>query len=363
MAHTIEQIATALGAQAFGAVDIEIIAVAEPADAGPGDLALAMKPEYAETLPQGSARAAMLWDGADWQAMGLEAAIIAPRPRFAMSGLTRMMDPGQGWAEGIHSSAVIDPTAELGEGVSVGPLAVICAGAKIGAGTVIGPQSFVGADARIGRDGFLREGVRIGARVVAGDRFIAQPGAVIGSDGFSYVTPEVSGVEKARKSLGDQGEIQSQSYARIHSLGAVHMGDDVEVGSNCSIDRGTIRDTVIGDRTKIDNLVQIGHNCIIGQDCLLCGQVGLAGSVRIGNNVVLAGQTGVADNIFVGDNVITGGATKLLANVPAGRVMLGYPAMKMDSQMDVYKNLRRLKRLFADVAALKKTVSKGGPSD
>lgn len=363
MAYTVEQIAQALGATALGATDLEIDSVAEPTDATDRQLALAMKPEYAENLSEGAARAAMLWDGADWQALGLEAAIISPRPRFALAGLSAMMDQGQGWPQGIHPSAVIDDSAELAPDVSVGPMAVIGAGVRIGAGTVIGPQCFIGTDTQIGPGGFLREGVRIGARVCIGARFVAQPGAVIGGDGFSFVTPEVSGVERARQTLGDQGEVQKQSYARIHSLGSVSIGDDVEVGANTCIDRGTVRDTRIGNGSKIDNLVQIGHNVVIGNDTLLCGQVGIGGSAVLGNNVVLAGQTGIADNIFVGDNVITGGSTKALANIPAGRVMLGYPAMKMDSQMEVYKNLRRLKRLFTDVAALKKTVSNIGQSD
>ena len=121
MAYTIEQIATALGAKAFGAVGLEIDGLAEPADASARDLALAMKPEYAESLPKGAAKAAMVWDGADWQALGLEAAIISPRPRYAMSGLTTMMDPGQGWGDGIHPSAVVDDTAELAPGVTGGP--------------------------------------------------------------------------------------------------------------------------------------------------------------------------------------------------------------------------------------------------
>ena len=387
MAYTIEQIATALGARAFGDGDIVITGAAEPADARPDELALAMKPDYAEMLSQGHARAAMLWDGADWQAMGLEAAIVAPRPRFAMAGLTQMLDLGQGWGGGIHPSAVIDPAAHLvrrssrqasaklqfcriafgaagsaGSSIDTGDAEDV-AKKFIGEDTVIGPQCFVGVDVQIGPAGFLREAVRISARVVIGARFIAQPGAVIGSDGFSFVTPEVSGVEKARKSLGDQGEVTAQSYVRIHSLGSVRIGDDVEIGANSTLDRGTIRDTVIGARTKLDNLVHIGHNCIIGDDCLICGQVGLAGSVNMGNNVVLGGQAGVSDNITIGHNVIAGGGAKLLSNVPDGRVVMGYPATKMDTQMELYKNQRRLKRLFADVAELKKTVSKDGPSD
>ena len=363
MAYTVKQIATALGAEAFGAVDLPVSAVAEPAMAGPEDLALAMSPKYAEGLSQGQARAAMLWAGADWQAMGLEAAIVAPRPRYAMSGLSAMMDKGEGFGSGIHPSAVIDPTAEIGADVAIGPLAVIGAGARIGAGSVIGPQSYIGAGAVLGADAFLREGVRLAARVTIGARFFAHPGAVVGADGFSFVTPEPSGVEKARASLGDQGEVAAQSWARIHSLGSVTIGDDVELGANSCIDRGTVRDTRIGDRVKFDNLVHIGHNVVIGNDCLICGQVGIAGSTVVGNNVVLAGQTGVGDNLFIGDNVITGGATKVMSNVPAGRVMLGYPAVKMDSHIESYKALRRLPRLFRDVAAIQKAVFKSDKSD
>ncbi len=363
MTYTVQEIATALGAEAFGAVDLPIDGVAEPAMAGPGDLALAMSPKYAEGLKDGQARAAMLWAGADWQALGLAAAIVTPRPRFAMSGLSAMMDSGQGYAPGIHPSAVIDPTADIGANVSIGPLTVIGARARIGAGSVIGPQCFVGADVTLGEGAYLREGVKLGARVRIGKRFTAQPGATVGADGFSFVTPEESSVERVRDTLGDQGEMRAQSYARIHSLGNVTIGDDVELGANSCIDRGTVRDTRIGNGVKFDNLAQIGHNVEIGNDCLICAQVGVAGSTRIGNNVVLGGQTGVSDNLFIGDHVITGGATKVLANVPAGRVMLGYPAIKMDQHIEVYKALRRLPRLFRDVALLQKSVSKTSDND
>lgn len=361
--HSIKDIAAALGVQALGAVDISITRVAEPATAGADELALATDARYADALSQGHARAAMLWEGADWRALGLEAAIIAPRPRYAMSGLTAMMDLGQGFCDGIHASAVVHPSAEIETGVSIGPMAVIGARAHIGAGSVIGPQCFVGMDAHIGDFAFLREQVSIGARVQIGARFIAQPGVRIGGDGFSYVTPERSAVENVRDSLGDQGEAQAQPWARIHSLGSVHIGDDVEIGANACIDCGTIRDTVIGSGTKIDNLVQIGHNVTVGRDCMICAQSGIAGSSRLGDNVVLGGHTGVSDNVFIGDRAITGGATVVLSNIPAGRVMLGYPAVKMDQQLEMHKAQRRLPRLFRDVAALKSAVfkdAKGG---
>ncbi|AKO96686.1 UDP-3-O-(3-hydroxymyristoyl)glucosamine N-acyltransferase [Marinovum algicola] len=363
MTYTVQDIAAALGCEAAGATDISIEAVREPAEAGPEHLALAMKPEFAETLSQGRARAALLWTGADWQALGLEAAIFAQRPRFALSGLSQMMDPGARYPQGIHPTAVIDPSAEIGEGVTIGPLAMVGPNAVIGARSVIGPQCYIGAEVRLGEDALLHAQVTVAHGVTIGARFMAQSGARIGSDGFSFVTPEKSGAERARETLGDQGEAKAQSWARIHSLGGVTIGNDVEVGSNTCIDRGTVRDTVIGDGTKIDNLVQIGHNCIIGKDCLICGHVGFAGSVKTGNNCVFGGQTGIADNLFIGDNVISGGGTTILSNVPSGRVMLGYPATKMDVQTESYKAIRRLPRLMRDVAALKKAVSKQGESD
>ena len=180
---------------------------------------------------------------------------------------------------------------------------------------------------------------------------------MIGSDGFSFVTPEKSRAEEARASLGSETSAINASWTRIHSLGAVLVGDDVEVGANSCIDRGTIRATTIGNRTKLDNLVHIGHNVEVGKDALLCGQVGIAGSTRIGNRVVLGGQCGVSDNIFIGDDVVAGGATKMLTKVPAGRIVLGYPAMKMDQFLEASRNWRRLPRIMDDIRALKKSVS------
>lgn len=363
MQYTVEQIAQSLGAEAAGQTGLTILRAAEPGDAGPTDLAMAMSPKYADALATGSARAAVLWEGADWQALGLEAAIFVGRPRMAMAGITAMLDRGQGIAPGIHPSAVIDPTAEIGAGASIGPLTVVGARAVIGKGAVIGAHCVIGMDATLGNNATLREMVSIGARAVIGDRFIAQPGARIGGDGFSYVTPEVSGAENARKTMGDQGDAKAQTWMRIHSLGAVQIGDDVEVGSNCTVDNGTIRNTVIGDGSKLDNLVHVGHNTRVGRDCLLCGQTGVSGSVEIGNNVVLGGQTGVVDNIFIGDGVISGGGTKILSNVPAGRVIMGYPGIKMESHTDIYKAQRRLPRLARDVETLKKAVFKQPPSE
>ena len=331
-----------------------IRSVAEPAMARADDLALAMTPAYAADLPKGRARAALVWEGADWPALGLQAAVAVVRPRFAMTALTALMDPGQDYGSGIHPSACVDPSATIGANVTIGPLSVVAKGARIGDNSVIGPLCFIGAQAHIGARGYLREHVSIGARVRIGQGFTAQPGARIGSDGFSYATAQENAVEGAHKTHGEGPEAQAQAWVRIHSLGGVHIGDDVEIGANACVDSGTIRATAIGNGTKLDNLVQIGHNVVIGQNCLLCGQVGIAGSTQIGNNVVMAGQTGVGDHLKIGDNVITGGATKILTHVPSGQMVMGYPAVKMETHTRIYKALRRLPRFMGAMAAWRK---------
>lgn len=344
--YKVSDIARALGARFEGDGTVEITQASEPALAGATALALAMDPKYADGLAKGQAKAAILWDGADWQSLGLSSAIFVPRPRYAMAGLTTFLDPGPMIAAGIHPTAVIDETSEIGEGAAIGPFVVIGANVKLGENARIASHASIAEGSTIGRNALILQGVRIGARVTIGDDFIAQPGCVVGSDGFSFVTPEKSGVEEIRETLGSREEIKDQTWTRIHSIGSAEIGDRVEIGANSAIDRGTIRNTKIGSGTKLDNLVHVGHNVEIGEDTLLCGQVGIAGSSKIGNRVVLAGQCGVNDNIFVGDDVIAGGATKIFTNAPAGRVLLGYPAVKMESHIEMQKSLRRLPRFM-----------------
>ena len=358
MAHTVRDIAAALGADFAGDGGISLGAAAEPALAGPGDLAIALSPSFAADLPRGAGRAALLWPGADWQAMGLAAAIFAPRGRLALSRLSGLLAPDDYFGAGIDPAAVIDPAARLGPDVSVGPLTVIAAGAEIGAGSRIGALVSIGRDARIGPQARLHDGCRIGPRVVAGARLVVQPGAAIGGDGFSFVTETPSGPERAKVHQGTETLTATErpDWHKIESLGGVSLGDDVEIGANASVDAGTIRPTRIGDGTKIDSLVQVGHNVVIGRHCLLCAQVGVAGSTVIGDRVVLGGQSGVADHLTIGDDVVAGGASVILNSVPKGRVLLGYPAQRMSQALAAYKTLRRLGRAT-------KPVPKQGPSE
>ncbi|MFT4015107.1 MAG: UDP-3-O-(3-hydroxymyristoyl)glucosamine N-acyltransferase [Paracoccus sp. (in: a-proteobacteria)] len=351
---TMADLARALDARLWGDGSLAVTGAAEAGQAREGQIALATTPAYAEKLAPGGI--ALLAEGMEPERLGLKAAVLVGRPRLAMAGLTRAFDRGPDIAPGIHPTAVIDPSAQIPPDAAIGPFVVIGANVRLGQGARVASHVSIGRDTVIGAQALLHPGVRVAHGVQIGDRVILHPGVSIGADGFSFVTPEKSGVEEIRQTLGERHEIRQQHWTRIHSLGGVEIGDDVEVGANSTIDRGTIRATRIGRGTKIDNLVQIGHNCLVGEDSMLCGLVGVAGSARIGNRVVLGGQVGVSDNIFVGDDVIAGGATKIFTNAPAGRVLLGSPAVKMETHVEAQKNIRRLPRLYAQVAELRETV-------
>ena len=357
MQISIAELARALGAKAVGDVDQLISGPCEPSVATADQIALAMDPSYGEALQLSSATTAILWQGADWEALGLKSAIFVPRPRYALSGITTLFAIEPEIANGIHPTAIIDPSAAIGNNPSIGPFVVIGKGAKIGANARILSHTSIAENARIGDNTLIFEGVRIRARVVIGDDFICQSNAVIGGDGFSFVTPDAGAIEQAR-SMSQTITGGTDEYERINSLGSVVIGDRVEVGANTTIDRGTISNTVIGTGTKIDNLVQIGHNVKIGKHCLLCGMAGLAGSAVLHDRVILGGNAGVADHVIVGANSIATGKAAILSHVPPNRVMMGNPAVLMKTSIESYKALRRLPRMARKLADLEKQVSK-----
>lgn len=356
--QSIREIAESLNAEAFGDLDLMIETVAEPAKAKQGHLALAMDASYELALKQGHAEAAILWQDADWQKLGLKAAIIAPRARYVLSGVSYLFEKKPEIELGIHPTAIVDPSAKIGKNAAIGAFCIIGSGVIIGDNLRMLSHSSIAENTIMGDNALLYSGVRIGARIMIGDGFISQSNTVIGADGFSYVTPEPGAVEKAKSTGEISKNSQTVSFARINSLGGIVIGNDVEMGANCAIDRGTIANTCIGNGTKIDNLVHIGHNVIIGETCLICGQVGIAGSSSIGDRVVLGGQVGVADHIRIGSDVIVAGKSGISSHVPSGRIMMGSPAMKMQLNIESYKALRRLPRLFTKVAELQKRVFK-----
>lgn len=361
MGLTVSDIALHLGAECEGDGTLVITGVREPAHAGPDHLALAMDARFGGDLERGNARAAVLWAGADWRALGLEAAIFVPRARYAMAGVTALFDRGRQLAAGIDASAIVDPSADIAEDAVIGPFVVIGPDVRIGAGTVIHAHCTIADGAQIGANARLMEGVRIGHRVTIGDNFICHSNAVIGSDGFSFVTPQPGAIDAMKSDMSAPDGQDEQEFVRIHSLGGVVIGDNVEIGAGTTIDRGTVTNTRIGNGTKIDNLVHIAHNVVIGETCLLCGQVGVAGSSIVGDRVVLGGQVGVADHVTIGSNVIAAGKSGISSNVPPNRAIMGNPAIRMDANIESYKHYRRLPRIVAKLDALQKLVSKSGP--
>lgn len=350
-------IAEALNARLTGDGDLEIDRVVHPSEAaGPGDLALAMEPKLVGLLSAGKSRAAVLAAGTEPPAdAGLTGWIEVGRPRLAMAGLLNLYECPTLAAPGIHPTAVIDPAATLGQNLSIGPFVVVGPGAVLGDGVTLLAHVTVGRDARLGDGCLLHPGVRIGERVELGRRCIIQPNAVIGADGFSFVTPEPGAVEVAKRT-GVVGATNA-SLLRINSIGAVILGDDVEVGACTTIDRGTVLSTRIGSGTKLDNQVQIGHNVQIGENCMLCGKVGVAGSAVIGDRVVLGGGAGVADHTTIGSDVLVGAHGGVAGDLPSRAIYMGAPAVPRKEFWEQIKNMRRLKRVIEDVAMLKKRLS------
>jgi len=226
---------------------------------------------------------------------------------------------------GRAASAQVHPTARLEAGVTVDPLAVIGPHAEIGAGTVIGPGAVIGPNVCIGRECAIGAGTTV-MYALLGDRVIVHPGVRIGQDGFGYLP-------------------SPRGHQKIPQTRRVIVQDDVEIGANTTIDRGATRDTVIGEGTKIDNLVQIAHNCSIGRHCLIVAQVGISGSVTIGDFAVLAGQVGVADHITIGPGAVLGAKSGVMSNVPAAARWGGFPAEPAFDWKRGVATVRRLTRL------------------
>ncbi|HEY3642305.1 MAG TPA: UDP-3-O-(3-hydroxymyristoyl)glucosamine N-acyltransferase [Xanthobacteraceae bacterium] len=352
----LRDIAAALSAPHVGDGNIEIRRITDPAGAvDRSDLALAMTRETALGLAGSKARAAVVAAGAEAPLARLDALITVEHPRAALAILTALFDQPARIAAGIHQSAIVAPDAEIAGDVRIGPLSVIGSRARIGAGTTIHAHVTVGADTTIGRDCLLHPGVRIGDRVTVGDRAILQHNASIGADGFSYVTPEPSSGRGAEPAGG--GEATSTALRRIHSVGTVVLGDDVEVGANSAIDRATIAATRIGRNTKIDNLVQIAHNVVIGENCLICGMVGISGSVTIGDRVVLGGGVGIADHVTIGADAVIAAGSGVGSNVAAASVMAGYPAVPRERAFEQVRNLARLRTLFKEVGDMRERLA------
>jgi UDP-3-O-[3-hydroxymyristoyl] glucosamine N-acyltransferase len=328
---SLREIATLVGGEPRAGADLDrrICAIAPLDRAGPGDLAFLDSPKYVQQAAMTVAGACLTTQRFN-DALPAQVSVITVRePYRAFVEVARTLfpdalRPSSLFEAGVASSANVHPLARLENGVTVDPAAVIGPGAEVGSGTVIGAGAVIGAHVRIGRD------CAIGARAsimhaLIGDRVIIHAGARIGQDGFGYLP-------------GPRG------HGKVPQVARVIIQDTVEIGANTTIDRGFIRDTVIGEGTKIDNLVQIAHNCEIGRHCVTAAVTGISGSVTIGDHVMMGGRVGIADNVTIGSGAMLAAGSAVLGNVPANTKWGGYPAIPAREWLKGVAVLRRLAR-------------------
>jgi len=311
--------------------------VATITEAGPRQVTFLTNMRYARWLDK--CRAAAVVVDRDAEVDGPVPFIRCDNAYLAFSRLIARFAPPVDLPEpGVHPSAVIAPGAELGEGVAVGAQVCIGADAVIGDHVRLCPGCYVGRGSRIGADSLLYQNVVVREDCVLGERVIVYPGAVIGSDGFGYAP-------------------DGAAWRKIPQIGNVVIEDDVEIGANAAVDRGALGSTRIGRGTKIDNLVQIAHNVIIGADSIMAGQVGVSGSCKLGDHVILMGQVGLAGHLELGDNAIVGAKSGLSKNIPAGETWLGYPARPAMTTKRLEAVLHKLPEKTRELRRLAKRVA------
>ena len=256
--------------------------------------------------------------------------LIVKDTRLALAQLSQVFAPELQLARGIHSSAIIHETARLAEGVQIAAHVVIEEGVEIGAGTQIGANCYIGKNVTMGKNCTIYPNVTVYSDTRISDRVRLHTGVVLASDGFGYAR-------------GPRGAV------KIEHLGSVKIEEDVEIGANTCVDRGTLGETVIGARSKIDNLCQIGHNVSLGSDCLIAGTVAIAGSTRLGRGVVLGGGAGVVDHVVIGDGAQVGARSLVTKSIPAGESWNGYPAEPYKKYVRKHYLLGKLERIWQSV--------------
>jgi UDP-3-O-[3-hydroxymyristoyl] glucosamine N-acyltransferase len=314
--------------------------------AGPHDVSFLGNEKYFGQFEQTKAGAVIVPRGVTGGPEGT-ALIAVDNPTLAFSTVVRhFAAASRAFTPGVSPQAFVDASVVLNPAKTrVHPGAAIMAGAIVGDGCEIGPNSVIGENAVIGRDCQLMANTTVRERCVLGDRVILQPGAVIGSDGYGY-------------------ELVDGRHVKIDQVGIVEIHDDVEIGANTTIDRARFGKTVIGEGTKIDNLVQIGHNCVIGKHCLIVALCGISGSTRLGDYVTMAGQAGSGGHITIGDKATIAGRTGVTTNLPGGEVYAGFPALPFREDMKIRASVRRLPKLVERVKALEQALkTQSAPGD
>jgi UDP-3-O-[3-hydroxymyristoyl] glucosamine N-acyltransferase len=332
----LEELAERTGARVEGGVEVNITGAAGLDIAEAGDVTFLANKRYTPQVE--TTRAAAIFVGEDTEIGRTDIAILRTRdPYLAYTRALILFHPEPALEPFIHPSAVIDPAAHLGEDVWIGANAVVGRETKIGARVRIHPNATVYDGVHIGDDSIIHSGVSLREGTILGERVIVHNNTVVGSDGFGFAKDE-------------EGR-----WLKIPQTGRVVVEDDVEIGANTSIDRASVGETRIGRGTKVDNLVQIGHSCTVGEDTLLCGQVGLAGSTKVGSRVILAGQVGVGGHLTIGDDAVLMAQAGVFYDVPPNSVYSGgIPAFDHRESLRTMAAIRKLTEMQRTLRSLEK---------
>ena len=332
MQLTLGEIADRLGGELTGDREREVCGVAGIAEADSGEITFLANPKYAPRVAE--TRAAAVIVSRDFAGPAAADLLKVDDPYLGFLEVLKLFSAGtQNRVPGVHPAALVDPSARVGREVSLGAFCVVEAEASIGDRVVLWPGAFVGRGTAIGEDSVIHANAVLRERVTVGRRVIVHAGAVIGSDGFGYAP-------------------RDGRHEKIPQVGTVEIGDDVEIGANVTIDRGTMGPTRIGRGVKIDNLVHVAHNVSVGEDSVLVAQVGISGSTQVGRGVTFGGQSGAVGHIRIGDGATVAAQAGVTKSVADGARVSGYPAMEHNRARRLNAHVRRLPDLVEQMKAL-----------
>jgi UDP-3-O-[3-hydroxymyristoyl] glucosamine N-acyltransferase len=337
---TVEQLAALVSGRLVGDGSVPIHSARPVGEAGPGDITFIANERYAKMLRASPASAAIV--GPHFKRASPESSlpmIEVEDPILAFLAVrAHLVGPAKPRWSGVHPQAWVASTARIGADVAIYPFVYVGDEADIGDGTTLYPGAVVSDRCRLGREVTIHPNAVLYPDVILGDRVEVHSGTVLGGDGFGY-------------------RLIDGRHVKIPQTGRVEVGDDVEIGANCTVDRATFEATRIGAGSKIDNLVMIGHNNQIGRHNLLCGQVGIAGSCRTGDHVIMAGQAGIKDNTEIGDRVIIGAQAGVHRNIAANQQVLGSPAIPVREQRRIFQMIARLPEMYKQLRELSSQVA------
>ncbi len=330
----LREIAEHVGGTVVGDPDVFVSNMRGIDEAGEGDLTFIANPKYRNRLESTGASAIFVSPGVTSPGKNL---IVTDDPYSAMAMSLTLLYPDEIPPAGVSDEAFVEPDADIGEGVTLYPGVYVGRKAKIGRGVLLYPGVVVGDDATVGEGSILYPNVVVYKGCTIGKRVILHAGVIVGADGFGFANP-------------------GADNRKVPQVGIVQIDDDVEVGANTTIDRGTLGKTWIQRGVKIDNLVQIGHNVVIGENSIIVAQVGISGSTKLGKSVILGGQVGIVGHITIGDNVMVGAQSGVHESVPPNQVVSGYPHMQHRTWLRVQACTERLPEMRKTVNALLKRV-------